>query len=489
MRFIFIFVLFYHVVFAAENWNIFPLDNYTQNINYWLNPKDSSYHKLILTPKYQNERMNQFKHRYFGTSNDDVSPWNGKYIASLMQESDGIRNAQNQFLADFDNTKISQINKLGYAQNKRLYSSTWIKSITQNLNLSQFNKLNYDKNNRAIAVNNVSVRILPTDDPFYYSDRIPGEGYPFDNLQNSVIYTGTPLYIVGKSIDGKWLFIISPDVAGWIHSDNAAFVDDKFVTTWQVTAYKALVGITQNNLSIKDTGGNYLFSAYVGTVLPLAKSDSSDLTVFVPVRNQKLMAEIKTAKLSSAMAGILPITATTANIARVLEIMQKRPYGWGNLDMYNDCSSELKNIYTLFGFYIPRNTRSIDNAGKMVDLSARSMNERLSYLMQNGIPLLTFIHINGHVVLYVGKYDKNYSGTVTRVYKEYPLVYQQVWGLRDIKQSYRSIIGQSVFLPFLSSYAEDKNLIPQSSYSMFRMIYLTQEPDKNYKPDLNELLY
>jgi hypothetical protein len=489
MRVIFFLIMFCNASWALDNQHIFPLDNYTQNINYWLSPAASNYTKPLLTRQYQNERLNQLKHRYFGTDGDDASPWNKRHISSLMQESNSILKAQTKFLNDFDNSKITDKNKLGYALNKRLYPAPWIAAIKKNLDLTQFNHLVFDKSNRAIAVNNVLVRILPTEDPFYYSDKIPGEGYPFDNLQNSVIYTGVPLYVAGKTLDGKWSFIISPDIAGWVNTDALAWVDDDFITTWQNVVYKALVGITQNDVGIKDSLGNYLFSAYVGTILPLYTSSTTNMTVLVPIKSHNQMAEIRSIRLSSDYAGILPIPATPKNFSKILSVMQNRIYGWGNLDLYNDCSSELKNIYALFGIYVQRNTKSIDNAGKMTDLSAMNAKERIAYLKSKALPLLTFIHLKGHVMLYVGTYDKSYNGTNEKVIESYPLIYQQVWGLRDVKQTYRSIIGKSVFFPLLNDYAEDKNLASALSYSMFRVINIAVMPDKSYKPGLDELLY
>ncbi|HLX54475.1 MAG TPA: SH3 domain-containing protein [Aquella sp.] len=489
MRIIFLCILFCQSVWALDNQRIFPLDNYTQNIDYWLTPTNPDYTKPLLSIEYQNERLDKLKHRYFGTNDSDPSPWSARHITSLIHELNSILKAETKFLTDFDNSKTGNQNKLGYALNKRPYAASWISGISKNVNLSQFARLDYNKNNRAIAVNNVLVRILPTDDPFYNSDKIPGEGYPFDNLQDSAIYTGTPLYITGQSVDGKWSLVISPDIAGWVHTDAIASVDDKFIATWQSAAYKMLAGITQNDIGIKDNSGKYLFSAYVGTILPLYMLNKTDIKVLVPVKNQRQMAEMKSVKLLVTEGSVLPIPATVANFSKILGVMQQRIYGWGNLGMYNDCSSELKNIFALFGIYVQRNTKSIDNAGKMTDLSTMSATERQRYLAQSALPLLTFIHVKGHVMLYVGTYDKNYNGSNSKVKNAYPLIYEQVWGLRDTKQTYRSIIGQSVFFPLLESYTEDKNLATPLSYSMFRVIDLSSEPDKNYKPDLNELLY
>lgn len=480
-------------VFCADTWYAFPLANYEQKVDYWLDPTSSNYHKPLLDFKYQTQRFNQLKARYFGTAANDPSPWNTKYITSLLQESSSIFKAESGFLSTFDNTKITDPSQLNYATNKLLLPTYWITEITTNIHLGQFSKPDYSKNNRAIAVDNIAVRILPTDDPAYNDEKIAGNGYPFDNLQASVIYPGTPLYIAGTTIDGKWLFVISPDVAGWVHAAGVAIATEDFIQHWQSAIALAMVGITQNNIGVRDETQRHLFNGYVGTILPAiptATLGDNTLVALVPVKNNSQIAEIRQVRLSATQASILPIHATIANFARILKVMQLRQYGWGNSGLYNDCSSELKNIFALFGIYMQRNTKSMDNAGKMTDLSPLSMQHRMAYLQKNAAPLFTVIHINGHVMLYVDKYTKSYKVDTTDTSKNaYPLVYQQAWGLSNAKRTYRAIIGQSVFLPLLDSYVENAELRSEAKSSMFRLIDLTHEPDPDYRPNLQELLY
>lgn len=68
--------------------------------------------------------------------------------------------------------------------------------ITYNMNIAQFANLDYNSNNRAIAIDNLHARALPTNDVHFYSNKIAGQGYPFDNLQETAIWAGTPLYVV-----------------------------------------------------------------------------------------------------------------------------------------------------------------------------------------------------------------------------------------------------------------------------------------------------
>src|SRR4051812_1476775 len=84
---ILLFIFFCQTILALDNQHIFPLDNYTQNIDYWLSPINPDYTKPLLSPQYQNERLSKLKHRYFGTNETDPSPWAARHITSLLQES------------------------------------------------------------------------------------------------------------------------------------------------------------------------------------------------------------------------------------------------------------------------------------------------------------------------------------------------------------------------------------------------------------------
>jgi hypothetical protein len=199
----------------ADNLSLFPIEHYNQNITLWLNPHAPNYNQKLLSYKYQQARFKDLKQRYYGTSYKDASPWNINYIKLKFSntinqiESQSIYLTESMYVNQFDNFNKPE-SKIGYSINFRPYNRKWILKISNNMNIEQFKSFKFNLAKRAIATDNILIRVLPTNDPFYLSNKIAGQGYPFDLLQNSVIYAGTPLYVAGISRNSQWLFVITP---------------------------------------------------------------------------------------------------------------------------------------------------------------------------------------------------------------------------------------------------------------------------------------
>ena len=141
-----------------------------------------------------------------------------------------------------------------------------------------------------------------------------------------------------------------------------------------------------------------------------------------------------------------------------------RPYGWGNMNFYNDCSSELQSIFATFGVWLPRHSSAQMTASDMTDLSTNPPEQRLDYLMRNGKPMRTLVYIGGHVMLYLGN--------TTRDGRTVPLVYQDIWGMRPADNSRRAVIGGSVIFPLLLRVPEDPSLESLAATRIFQMSVL-----------------
>jgi cell wall-associated NlpC family hydrolase len=213
-----------------------------------------------------------------------------------------------------------------------------------------------------------------------------------------------------------------------------------------------------------DSDGTSRFVARIGTVLPIEGQTPAGRVVLVPTRGTNGNATIHRAAVDSARIESMPLAATPRNFAVLLKGMVGQPYGWGNSYFYNDCSAELRSLLMPFGIWLPRHSSAQAAMGNRVNLSALNTDERLSYLVKHGHPLLTLIHINGHVMLYIG--NVSFDGKVV------PMIYQNIWGLRPADNSRRSIIGQSVFLPLLTDYPEDRSLQSLASKTLFELTFL-----------------
>jgi cell wall-associated NlpC family hydrolase len=442
------------------NLSTFPMDHYDQTISTWINASDPDYNKSLLSEEMQQKRLAIFYDHYFGSQ----SPWSSEYINQIFRQSspNDFKSIEQNIIHDFDNEGKSD-NQIGYGENFRPYTKEWIDSIADNINLSQFDGLFYQSNKRGIAVDNLHVRILPTDDAHFYHPKFAGQGYPFDNLQMSSLWAGTPVYIIGESRDHSWMLVVTPDFMGWVKSNGIAKVDEAFVVEWKRAAKNKLVAITQTKTSIVDNRGKFLLTSYVGSVFP-GDADLDGIRIRVPVADANRNAVIKHVRLSFQQAAIMPVAATPHNFSIIMRTLAGRPYGWGGMYFYNDCSSELKSLFTPFGIWLPRHSSDQMTAGKMVDMSSASSEKRLSYLKENGHRFLTIVYIGGHVLLHIG----NYSNTV--------MTYQNMWGLSPNPPNRRAVVGGSVFFPMLLQYPEDTELVSHAAKKTFQMAWLDEIP-------------
>lgn len=461
--------------------SLFPLANYSQDINVWLSPKDPEYKKLLLSADYQKKRMDQFYKHTFSTAKNAYSPWSKNFVSTVLDKNPGVLTMQQNALLAFSNQNKKPKN-VGYGQNFHPLPEKWIKTIADNIEMSSFNlPIKYRENNRAIVVKNVYARGLPTHDPHFYNFELPGQGYPFDNLQDSALWVGTPVYIITQTKDGAWSLVITPSFISWIDSDAVAKTNKKFIHHWEKGVKSQLVAITTTQTPVIDAlSKGFQFSAYVGSVFPLLGEKSPYLKIAIPTKNMDGKAGFREALVNKNNAAKMPLSATPENFSKLIKTLQNRPYGWGNSYFYNDCSAELQSLYTPFGIWLPRNSSKQSIAGKTTDITSDSPEKRLAYLMKNGHRLMSIVYVGGHVFMYMG----NYPNPNDKQHALMAMTYQNVWGLPPIDKSRRAVIGQSVFLPLLLSYPEDLTLNTFANGKFFQVINLDQWPDlKNERQD------
>jgi len=467
---LFLFILFPLICIAGcrdddnTSLTLFPLKNYNQKISYWIPPHDANYDKSLLSDKIQKERLAIFYKHYFG----ELSPWDANRVNKILQQTknDSIKTEQKNRIAQYSNENKSE-DTLGYGENYRPYSADWINKIAKNMQISQFNHLHHNRHNRAITIENLHARDLPTDDVYLYDYKKPGEGFPFDNLQISSIWVGTPVYILGQTADHAWSLVLTPDLMTWVKSKGIARVNDSFIKPWVKAIKKHPVAITRTETSIVDTNNVYRFSAYVGSLFP-GQAKAHLLKIMIPVANQKQNAVIQHAFVSKQDATTMPLRATPRHFSHIMQTLIGRPYGWGNMYFYNDCSAELKNLFTPFGIWLPRHSSEQVHAGKFIDLSDKSPKTRINYLMKYGQPFTTVIYVNHHVMLYIG----NYPNPNSKAHELIPMTFQNKWGFKPKPDTRRAVIGKSVLFPILEQYPEDPGLITQSNETYFQISIL-----------------
>ncbi|AJC23178.2 hypothetical protein RO07_08820 [Pandoraea pulmonicola] len=455
----------------ATRYNVarFPIEHYDQDVDHWIRPDAPGYDQPLLSAPEQARRFDALRARYFGTGARDPSPWNGAWLSASLLDAAGARqiaDSQAQRVRRFDNATPGV--RKTYGENFQPHTSAWIRAIEANMALAQLGADHanrpYDPRRRGITVDNALVRLLPTHDPAFHDFREAGQGYPFDALQDSALRPGTPVYTLAHSADGAWLLVYSPDLIGWVDVRTVASVDERFVATWRAAAQRELGAIVRVNAPLADTppGAStprYRTFAPIGTVLPMMRSSDGRQAAMFPVADLRRQAQIRTVQLDASSLVPMPWTLTPRHLAQVMKQQIGRPYGWGNTLFYNDCSAETRSLFAPFGVWLPRQSSDQPSAGQRIDLRNADIDTRLRTLAERGRPLMTLIHLNGHIMLYLGNAQRDGESV--------PMTYQNVWGLSPADNSRRNVIGGSVILPLLKTYPEDPQARSLAGYSLF----------------------
>lgn len=431
-----------------DNKSLFPIEQYDQHVATAISPTASQYRTPVMSSGIQGDLLQKFRDHVFGITQEGMSPWNPAHVRAWLRRSgdSSIAAIEQRYLDQYTAADAHV-----FAHNFREQSATWRQDLQRNTAIQQFSgSSTYRDDNRAISVMETDVRVLPASTPAFSDPTAPGQGYPFDNLQNSSLRPATPLYILGSSRDQEWYLVLAPEVMGWIRSDSVARTDKDFIDHWRQMVQEALGAIIDEPVPVIDHQHHFRFTARTGTVLPITRHKDHRIEVMVPVRDEDGQAHIHEATLHDEQMAPMPLAATPENFARLISNKIGKPYGWGSLYADNDCSAEIRTLLAPFGIFLPRNSYDQSESGRKTDLSKLSAKERITYLMQRGTPFTTLVYIKGHVMLYIG--NTTING------RKVPLTYQNIWGLRPQDNSRRSIIGQSVIFPLLETYPEDPSL-------------------------------
>ena len=308
----------------------------------------------------------------------------------------------------------------------------------------------------AITVVPTSLRVLPTHRPVFNDPASPGQGFPFDYLQNSLVPAGTPVRVVHTSLDGAWYLVKAAHVSGWVRPWEVAWVDQGFMDAYRASE---LIALIRDDAAITTAEGMYALHGRVGMLLPRSSEfpPPGKVAVRAPQRRADGWAELKDARIAGEQVAPWPLAATADKYVQVLNGLLGQAYGWGGMYENRDCSALIQDVQALFGITMPRNSRAQAQAGRVVNLEGLSAVRKEQVVLEQGVPLLTIVNMPGHVMLYLG--PDPVSGR--------PVVLHSIWGLR-IREAQRRespsatpgrwVLGRTV-ITTLTPGAELRNLV------------------------------
>lgn len=307
-----------------------------------------------------------------------------------------------------------------FAENKLPWSKNEIKSITSQTNFGEFDKAPF----WAITTQNTQVRNLPTNKPFIKNPKLDGEGFVFDYLQNTRVHINTPLLVSHLNSDGSWAYIKNPSSYGWIPIQSIYKISYKEIKKWE--KYPKII-ITKEHTPIYDNHQNFLHYAKMSAIFPLVKSKSNFYISFI---YNRLLGKI-TIRISKDCAKVFPLKFSKDSILNTTSELINEKYGWGGFLGNRDCSALTQDYFRVFGIWIPRNSSFQNRAKNSISLKNKTPSQKEKIILKKGIPFISLIHLKGHIMLYMGKYNN----------KAYVL--HNLWGIHT-KNNHRYFIGRAI---------------------------------------------
>ena len=334
-----------------------------------------------------------------------------------------------------------------YGENLKLLPQEWFDTMIVNSNFENYGSLN----RYALTLNFSHLRNFPTHKPLFSDPKKAGEGYPFDYLQNSAAHANEPLFVSHYSNDGAWVYVFTAYATGWLPSSSVVFLDEKQVIEWKESRH---IRFTKEFYPLRDEDGHFVFNSRVGMLLPLLKEEKDSYVVKVSTIDAFNTPHFLEVKIPKSAAVLHPLLLERSNLAALSSEMMQSNYGWGGLNESRDCSSTVRDLFTPFGIWLPRNSFRQGQIGRVISFENLSNDKKVTLIKKEGIPFETLLYLKGHIVLYLGEYE----GTI--------MILHNMWGVRTLidGEEGRVVIGRTVISTLeigkeLEGYQSEKSLL------------------------------
>ena len=315
----------------------------------------------------------------------------------------------------------------GWGANSRRHGRPWLAGLEALANLEAFQ----GQVRPAVTLGRADLRLLPSNRPDYPGGR-PREGFPFDRLQQSALPPGNPLLVSHAAADGSWLWVESGVAAGWLPAERVALLAPGRAAG---VMDLPLLSITAEDAPLHDQAGRFLAKASIGALFPLLGREEKHWRVLFPVRGAGGLADFIPALLAAGQGSRWPLPLNARNVAMLAQAMLGRPYGWGGLYGWRDCSASVKELFAPFGLWLDRNSGDqAKNGARFIGLAGLDPGEKARLIEERGIPLASLLWLPGHIMLYAGQGENG------------PLVWHSMWGVKTwslFSGEGRAVVGQT----------------------------------------------
>ena len=290
----------------------------------------------------------------------------------------------------------------------------------------------------AICVKRSVARTLPSDE--FVSDD-PDEIF-FDDLISAEVMPFTGVVILAGSQDGEWKYIINGSYGGWVKADTLAVCKDKeeWLSICQPDVFLIVTGseIVMDETAVPTSSSGMILP--MGTKIRLSEDTNCDnaeediaassdsgleantaadneetingrstigaYTVDIPYREDDGSVGIeKTLIPVSKDVSVGYLNMTSESVLRQAFKFLGRVYGYGGSLSSNDCSGFIRQVYSCYGFDLPRNATAIAQRSDLgsTETSNMTTDKKKNILSETSPGML--LYMDGHIMMYLGMHE------------------------------------------------------------------------------------
>ncbi len=247
------------------------------------------------------------------------------------------------------------------------------------------------------------LRVLPVTEGFYQARVIRD----FDRLQNSALDVATAVAILHTSYDGKWHYVIASHGEGWVEAGRV--IPCEFDEMKKFVSEKDFVVVTSSKgeLYLDSEMTEFYERVRMGQRFPLIQEHADKMEVILPERDPRGSIRFISVfvRKKDVSRGFLPYTPRNI-IVQAFEFLND-PYGWGDMNGDQDCSSFIRGIFATVGLELPRNSFFQSRIGHPLESfdGKAPPEQKKEILSSSGIGGITLLRMAGHIMLYLGSVD------------------------------------------------------------------------------------
>lgn len=291
----------------------------------------------------------------------------------------------------------------------------------------------------AICIERSVAKTLPSDE--FVSDN-PDEIF-FNDLISAEVMPFTGVVVLGESGDGEWDFVLDGSYLGWVKKETLAMCTDKdqWLRICQPEEFLVVTGseivmdetavptysagmilpmgtrVKLSNSNLDDAGkGSIKNSASEDDIShddsKMASSSGKTINgrssigayiVDIPYRGEDGYVQMEQTLIPvSKDVHVGFMTMTSESVIRQAFKFLGRVYGYGGSLSSNDCSGFIRQVYSCYGFELPRNATAIAQRSDLgcIECSVMTPDKKKSIMadMTPGLP----VYMEGHIMMYLG---------------------------------------------------------------------------------------